>query len=106
MESKQSSEQGDYPVLLQVPVATFRDFIMFITKNELWDEATALLQAHGLESVAMGRGHVDLICNFVEAKEREFEMDPEKKDTARPRCSIIKPPPKTPKSPGPKTAPQ
>jgi hypothetical protein len=97
MTESSDPREGEYSGLQQVPFQTFRDFATFIVDHNLWDEAIALLRSSGLDTVAMGRSHVDLICSFIDETARRLKQDPANDGMTTPQCSLIKRPPKVPK---------
>ena len=92
--------------LAQVPVGTFRHFIEFIDKQGLWDEATALLQSHGIKSIVIGSTELGIVREFVTSKGAALNNEPRHAGTlVLPECSLVCPQPKVPVSPGPGGAP-
>src|SRR4030095_11513895 len=101
MSTLNDSEAVLYSDSLAVPIDTFRDYMTFIVQQDLWDEVATLLQANGMRSVLLRGVQVNMICDFVAAKGAELSKDPQRAKALGPlpRCSIIKPPPKTPMTP-------
>ena len=100
MAATKDSDTESYSDLVAVPIDTFREFMTFVVEHQLWDEVTNLFQANGYSSVLLRGGQVNLLCEFVTTKGAELNKDPRRAGTlAVPRCSIIKPPPKTPMTP-------
>ena len=97
VESEHSSAAYGDSDLVEVPIGTFRHYMNFIAKQDLWDEATDRLQAAGIRSVVLGGAHVNIIREFVTAKGAELNNDPRHAGAlVVPECSIVCPPPQVP----------
>jgi hypothetical protein len=83
--------------LAEVPIGTFRHYLNFIVKHDLWDEATNVLQAAGIRSVLLSSAQVNIIREFVTTKGAELNNQPQHAGAlVVPECSIICPPPQVP----------
>jgi hypothetical protein len=97
MTTASASDSTPYGDLVEVPIGTFRHYVTFIVKHNLWDEATSALQAAGTRGVVLGGPHVQVIREFVEAKGAELNKDPEHAGAlVVPECSILCPQPQVP----------
>ncbi len=100
MTTTHDSSSAPYSDLVEVPIGTFRHYMNFIVKHELWDEVTNVLQAAGIRNVVIGGPHVKVIREFVATKGAELNNDPRHAGAlVVPECSIICRPPKTPADP-------
>lgn len=97
MPIEPDSSSVPYSDLVEVPIGTFRHYMNFIVKHDLWDEATNVLQAAGIRSVVLGSAHVNIIREFVATKGTELNNDPRHAGAlVVPECSIFCPPPQVP----------
>ena len=73
--------------VLDVPVDTFRDFLKFIAKHDLWDEVTAALSSADIRAVSMDRRPVEIISRLVEGKGQGEQDDPDHSEAlVTPEC--------------------
>jgi hypothetical protein len=97
MTVEPDSKGAPYTDLVEVPIGTFRHYMNFLVKHDLWDEATNVLRTAGIRSVVLGGAQVNIIREFVETKGAELNHDPRHAGAlVVPECSIICPPPQTP----------
>ena len=100
MTLTQDSNEGPFSDLAEVPIGTFRHYMNFIAKHDLWDEATNVLQAAGIRSVVLGGRQINIIREFVATKGAELKNDPAHAGAlVVPECSVVCRPPKTPADP-------
>ncbi len=93
MAVEMDTSSGPYKEFSEIPIGTFRHYINFIVKHELWDEVTSALQAAGMRSVVLTGAQVNIIRQFVDAKGAELRADPQPAGTlVVPECSILCPP--------------
>jgi hypothetical protein len=86
-----------YNDLVEVPIGTFRHYMNFIVKHDLWDEATNRLQAAGLRGVVLGGSHVNVIREFVAGKGADLNREPQHAGAlVLPECALVCRPPKSP----------
>lgn len=73
--------------MLEVPVDTFRDFIKFIVKHDLWDEVKQALAEADIAAVPMGPRPVEIISRLVAGKGRSQSEDSDHSDAlVTPEC--------------------
>ncbi|MET8697947.1 hypothetical protein ABZW10_03555 [Kitasatospora sp. NPDC004723] len=100
MTEEKGNSSAPYGDVVEVPIGTFRHYMNFIVKHDLWDDATSALQAAGINGVVLGGQLVKVIREFVDAKGAELNNDPTHAGAlVVPECSIVCPQPKTPANP-------
>ena len=73
--------------MLEVPVDTFRDFVKFIAKHDLWDEVRQALTEAGIDTVPINRRPVQIISELVTGKGGNQSEDPDHADAlVTPEC--------------------
>jgi hypothetical protein len=63
--------------VIEVPVDTFRSFMQFIAKHDLWDEVKGALKKAGMDTIPIEHRPVQVISQLVASKTSQQSDDPD-----------------------------
>ena len=61
---------------IEVPVDTFRSFLKFVAKHDLWDEVKEALKEAGIDTISIDHRPVQVISELVAGMGRRQSEDP------------------------------